>query len=151
MKIILLKKVSKLGHVGDIKEVSNGYARNFLLPNGLADIATKYSVNVKEAQKKKLIKTKQLEEKSKKQAAKNIDGKKIIILVKADDKGTLYAGLNKQAIADEINIQGYKINADELILKKVVKKLGNFDAELKIAGEKVKIILEIKQDQDNIR
>lgn len=143
MKVILLKEAPKLGHIGDVKEVNDGYARNFLIPRGLADIATKHGLNVKEAQKRKLERTKASEEKSKEKEASKIDGKKFAILAKADEKGTLYAGLNKQAIIDEINLKGYKIGPNELVLKNTIKNLGNFELELKIAGKKAKITLEI--------
>jgi len=58
MKIILLKEVSGVGHVGEIKEVKEGYARNFFLPKGLAVMATKHSLNVYTARQKKSVRLK---------------------------------------------------------------------------------------------
>lgn len=143
MKIILLKQVQGLGQAGDIKVVSNGYARNFLIPQGLADLLTKHGLGVLEAQKKKQVRSKRQEVKSKKQEAKKINGKSFEIITKADEKGTLYAGLDKRAIANELESQGFKIEPNEVKLKEVIKKIGQHTVKLHLNNEKVIIKLDI--------
>ena len=65
MQIILLKEVKGLGHAGETKEVSDGYSRNFLIPKGMADMATKHSLSVLDAQGKKKERAKKQEERKK--------------------------------------------------------------------------------------
>jgi len=144
MKVVLLKEVQGLGHAGETREVKTGYARNFLIPQGLADMATRHSLNVLEAQKKKIGKDRKLEIRNKKLEAEKINGKNFEIKVKTDEKGTLYSGLKVKDIATELEKQGYKIGVGEINLKKGIKKAGEYDVELNLGGEKAVIKLEVK-------
>jgi len=137
MKVVLLKEVQGIGHAGDIKEVKDGYARNYLIPAGLADILTKHTLGMLEAQKKKQERSKRQEVGSKKLLAKKIKGQKFTIEVKADEKGTLFAGLDAKAIAEEFKKQKYNVDEKEIILDKAIKKVGEYKVELKLGGEKV--------------
>ncbi len=143
MKVILLKNVNKLGRSGDIKEVNEGYARNFLIPQGLAEIATKHSIRVR---KNQVFKKKRLEQKNKnkKQNLFNkIKGKSFEIKAKADEKGTLYAGLDAKNLAQELNLLGFEINPEEILLKEKIKSLGEYNIDLKILNYQtsIKIII----------
>ncbi|MCK4553359.1 50S ribosomal protein L9 [Candidatus Parcubacteria bacterium] len=154
MKVVLLKEVKNLGRQGDIKEVKQGYARNFLIPQGLADILTKHSLNMLESQKKKQIRSKKVEvtlrrqgsggQGSKKVLAKKINGKKFEIDAKADDKGGLYAKVDAKVIAGELRKQGYDVKVGEVVLDKVIKKVGDYEVGLKLGGEKAKVKLEVR-------
>lgn len=145
MKIILLKEVKGLGHAGDIREVSEGYARNFLIPRGLADTMTKHGINVLEAQKKKRERVAKERKVNKAKLAKKIAGREFVITAKADDKGTLYAGVDAKVIAGELKKQNLDVEPAEVILKSAIKKTGKYDVELNLAGEGVKISLEVKK------
>ncbi|MFH1427857.1 MAG: 50S ribosomal protein L9 [Patescibacteria group bacterium] len=144
MKVILLKNISNLGRAGEIKEIKTGYARNFLLAKGLADMVSKHSINVLHAQKKKLARLEIKEEKNKKNLAKKVNNQVFIIEAKADDKGNLYAKLSQKAIVDVLNKAGYQVLNKEIILKENIKKIGEYEVELKLAGEKAKIKLIVK-------
>ena len=146
MKIVLLKEVQGIGYAGDIKEVKDGYARNFLIPQGLADILTKYNLSVLEAQKRKKERSKKLGVRSKKLLASKIKGKSFEIKVNADEKGSLYAGLDAKAIAAELAKQKFVVEASEVILDKAIKKVGEYEVELRLEGEKVKIKLEVRSN-----
>ncbi len=145
MKIILLKEVKGLGHAGDIKEVSEGYARNFLLPKGLADMATRHSLGVHEAQKRKRERLKNERSTKKAKLAKKIEGKEFVITAKVDAKGTLYAGADARAVAEELKKRGFDVEPDEVMLKTAIKKTGKHDIELSLAGKKAKISVEVKE------
>lgn len=144
MKIILLKEVPGLGHAGEVKEAKEGYARNFLIPKGMVDVMTKHSLNVLAAQKRKREKVEKLEVRSKKAEAKKINKKNFVIKVKADDKGTLYAKLDVKSIAAELVNQGHKVSQDEIRLKEPIKKIGQYDVELRLAGGKTIIKLKLE-------
>jgi large subunit ribosomal protein L9 len=144
MKIILLKEVQGLGHAGDIKEVSDGYGRNFLVPQGLAAILTMENlkaVEVKKSRKEKAVKSLK---KNKDKLAKKIFGKKFEIKVKADETGTLYAKIDAKAIDSELNKQGYKIEASEIKLPEPIKKIGEYEVNLELGGESGKIRVEVR-------
>jgi len=146
MKIILLKTVPGLGQAGKIKEVSDGYARNFLIPQGLADMATKHSLGVVEAQKRKKVRLIKQDVKKKENEADKIGNKKFAIKVKANDKGSLYSKLDAGLISKELQKQGYKVSAGEVIMEKPIKKLGEHKIKLKLARKKVFIKIEIKKE-----
>ena len=144
MKIILLKPVKNLGQAGEIKEVNNGYARNFLIPQGLADVVTKHSLSVIEAQKRKREKQKKQAEAIKIKLAKKIANQEFVIEVKTDKKGTLYAKLDAKAIARKLNEQGIEVEAKEIDLGGPIKKAGEYNLNLKLAGQAAKIKLVVK-------
>ncbi len=144
MKVILLKVVRGLGKAGEIKEVKVGYARNFLISQGLADPVTRHGLGVLEAQKKKKARIEKLEVKSKKLEAQKINGKNFVIQAKADEKGTLYSGLKAKDIAAELEKQGYRIGPGEIKLEKDIKKAGEYEIELNPGDEKATIKLEVR-------
>lgn len=148
MKIILQKEVKGFGHAGDIKEVSEGYARNFLLPRSLADMATKHSLGVHEAKKNKRERVRKERGIKKTKLAKKIEGRKFAVAAKVDAKGTLYAGLDTKAVANELKKKGFDVEPNEIMLKSAIKKIGKHDIELNLAGEKVKISVEVKKGGD---
>ena len=143
MKIILLKKVQGLGHIGEVKEVKEGYAFNFLIPKGMADVVTKHSLSVLAAQKKKGEKVRKSEVKSKRQEAEKINNKSFEIKAPADKKGTLYAKLNIKVVVSELAKQGYKIDQSEILLREPIKKIGEYEATLDLGGEKAKVKLKV--------
>lgn len=143
MKIILLKEVQGLGHVGEIKEVKEGYARNFLIEKGLADLATKHSINLSETQKNKRERIATKVKQNKQKAAKKIFGQKFIIKAKADEKGTLYSKITAKTIVDELIKQKINIETKDIKLEEAIKKIGEYEISLDLGEENVKIKLEI--------
>ena len=139
MEVILLKEVYGLGHAGEVKEVKSGYARNYLIPAGLAFTVTRHNLRMLEAQKKKLIKLELKNNQEKIKLAKKINGQEFEIKVKADDKGTLFAGLDAKVIADELQKQGFFVETKEVILNKAIKKVGEYEVELRLEEKKAKI------------
>lgn len=147
MKIILLKEVQGLGKAGEIKDVAEGYARNFLIVKGLADLATKHSLNVLEAQKGKRERTAVKTIQNKQKLAKKINEQKFEIKAKADGKGSLYAKINAKAVAAELLKQGFKIEDSEVKLPEALKKTGENEVELNLGGEKVMIRVDVISDK----
>lgn len=144
MKVILLKEVPKLGKIGDIKEVNVGYGRNFLIPGDMAVLATKHSINMLKNQKRKKERQAKQYREAKQKLAKKIGNNSFIINAKADEKGSLYASLSASKLAEELQVQGYAIEPEEIKLKEKIKKCGKFKAELTLGGKKIKIKLDIK-------
>jgi large subunit ribosomal protein L9 len=146
MKVVLLKNVVSLGRAGEIKEVSEGYVRNFLLPRGLAEQVDKHAITVLEAQARKRERLKKEAEKDKIKIARKIDGHTFIILAKANETGSLYAKIDNEIIAEEIRKAGFEINVKNIQLPASIKKVGTYSVDLIFGNDKVKIILEIKSE-----
>ncbi|MEA2065081.1 MAG: 50S ribosomal protein L9 [Patescibacteria group bacterium] len=139
MKVILLKQVKGLGDVGDIKEVKNGYAGNFLLPNNLAEIANAQTIA---KAKKQIIKKSNIVKKalnSDKKIAEKIKGLKLKIKVKTNEQGKLYAAIDSKAIAKELRKQNFSVKEKQILLKKPVKTTGKHKILLKFAKKQVEI------------
>jgi len=136
MKVILIKTVKSLGQVGDIKEVADGYARNFLIPNGMVKIATEAAIS--EVEKSKIKKEKKLAQKAKKyvDVAKKVNNLKLIIKAKAEDeKKTLFAAIKAEDISKELKERNYDIPAQFIKLDQPIKQLGYYDIIIDFGNE----------------
>lgn len=133
MKIILLKDVKKHGKKGDIVNVSDGYARNYLIPQGLGIEATKSSENELKLKKKAEDKRKQEELNLADQLKEKIEEKVVIINVKAGEGGKLFGSVTSKEIALEVKKQ-LKINLDKkkIQLEEPIKTLGSQSVQIKL-------------------
>jgi len=148
MQIILLKDVKKLGKANKITNVADGYARNFLFPQGLAEQATEGSL--KRVEKIKIEKAE--EEKAKaeelRKSAEKISGKKITISVKAKD-GKLFGSVDVGKIAEEIKAQlSIEVDSDKIKIDSPIKEVGENKVEIVFSDEiKSNLVVEIKEDK----
>jgi len=131
MRIILLQDVENLGKKYEIKEVKDGYARNFLIPKGLAKLATKEAISWTETQKE--IEVKKAEEGLKKaqDVASAIEGVELIIPVKIGDENQLFESLNSQKISEKLKEAGFEIKKSQIELADPIKELGEFPVKIK--------------------
>ena len=145
MRIILLKDAPKIGRKYDVKEMADGYALNFLIPKGLAKVATPEALEKVEALRKELNVEKKVQENLLEKNLHEIDGKEVSIKAKANDKGHLFASLHSQEISNAIKVSiGADIHPDFIILEKHIKETGTHNVEIK-AGEKkatIKLLVE---------
>ena len=147
MKIILLKDVQKVGRRFDIKNVAEGYALNFLIPRGLASIATPQAVAKIETEKKKA----QAEEKIQEELlAKNLDtikGLTLKLKEKANDKGHLFAGITKEILATEI-LKATRLNIDLGFIKldKPIKEVGEHKVTIEALHKKAEFTVIIEAE-----
>jgi len=130
MRVILLKDVENLGKKYEIKEVKAGYARNFLIPKGLAKKATKTALIWLEMQKE--IREKKAEEELKKvqELATAIDGQEVIIQVKIGDEGQLFEKITSQKIFEKLKELGFNIKKDQIDLAQAIAELGEFPIKI---------------------
>ncbi len=145
MKIILLKDIAKVGKKYETKDISDGYAVNLLIPRGFAIAATVNSIKRIEAEKMKTEGERKLHEDLLLKNLSELDGVTITIKGKANEKGHLFAGLHKEAIAEEV-LKQTKLQIDPLSiqLEHPVKEIGVHTIEVKGAGKSVKFTLEIE-------
>jgi len=132
MKVILLKDVEKLGKKFEIKEVKNGYARNFLIPRGLAKLATKEALVRLEIQKE--IQEKKAEEDLQKtqELASTIDDLEVAISVKTGQEGQLFESINAQRISEKLKEMGFEIKKTQIELPEPIKEIGEFPIKIKL-------------------
>ncbi|MGN1223433.1 MAG: 50S ribosomal protein L9 [Christensenellales bacterium] len=146
MQIILLEDVRGTGKKGEIKEVSDGYAKNFLLKNKKAVLATSVNLNVN-AQKKSADEFHEQERiKEATSKSQQIKGKSFTIKVKVGENGKLFGAITTKEIADAVNSNNeFEIDKRQVVLKENIKTVGNFDIELKLyknISTKIKICVE---------
>ena len=124
MRVILLQDIENLGKKYEIKEVKDGYARNFLIPKGLAKLATEEALKWLEMQKE--IGEKKAEEELKKveEKASQIDGVEVVIPVKVGEKGELFEKITPQKISEKLKESGFEIKKDQINLVRPIEELG---------------------------
>lgn len=131
MKVILLKDVKDIGKQFEVKDVKDGYARNFLLPKNLAKPATKEALIWLNTQKE--ISEKKAEEdlKSIQGLASSIDGQEVTILVKVGDQDQMFESINAQKISEKLKEMGYEVKKSQLELPVPLKELGEYPVKIK--------------------
>lgn len=133
MKVILLKDVPNTGKKNDIKEVSPGFARNFLIPKGLAVVADNESLKKLELKKKVDSENAAKELKAIEAIVSKIDGQEAEINVKTGSEGQLFESVNKQKISERLKEMGFDIDKESIVLESPIKEIGEFPIKLKFA------------------
>ncbi len=145
MKVILTQDVKGQGKKDDVIEVSDGYARNFLIKNKLAVEATSAMVNSIKI-KKAADEHRRAEEKAAAlELAKKISGTTVTVKIKVGETGKLFGALNTQAVADALKEAGYDIDRKKIVLPDVIKTVGVYEITVKPYAEvsaKIKVSVE---------
>lgn len=124
MQIILLERVPKLGQMGDVVNVKNGYARNFLIPRGKALRATEQAL-AEFAKRRQELEARNLERKQEAQAvAVKVDGQSVTVLRQAAEGGQLYGSVNARDIAEAFTAAGIRLDRQQIRLDQPIKTLG---------------------------
>jgi large subunit ribosomal protein L9 len=135
MQVILLERIGRLGQMGDVVTVKDGFARNFLLPQGKALRATES--NRKRFEKDRAqLEARDLELKSEAQAVSvKLDGKSFIVIRQAGDSGQLYGSVSTRDIAAAISDGGFSIERRQVMLDRPIKTLGQHEVRISLHGE----------------
>ena len=143
MKVILLKSHENMGNVGDVVNVKNGYARNFLIPNKIASPATEK--NIKDLNL--FIKSQEIKEAKDRTnmelLLKQLNKLTIKLSLQAGEEDKLFGSVTSQMIVDELLKEGYSIDKIEILLEEPIKSLGNHFVEINL-GFELKAKLKIK-------
>ncbi len=135
MQVILLERIGRLGQMGDVVKVRDGYARNFLLPQGKAMRATKVNLGQFEQQRAQL-EAQNLEQKKEADAvATKLGGKSFIVLRQASDAGQLYGSVSTRDIADIVTEGGFTIARIQVLLDRPIKMLGKHPVRISLHPE----------------
>lgn len=147
MKVILLKDVKSMGKKGDIVNASDGYARNYLFPRGLAQEASEGNLHILNNKKEAERRQKLAEIEAAQKLAESLKGKEIKLTVKSGENGRLFGSITGKDIADELN-KKFEVNVDKKkVIVETIRQLGIYDVEVKLYPEistKIKLVVSEK-------
>ena len=124
MDVILLERIEKLGAIGDVVKVKNGYARNFLLPNGKALRANEANRKVFESNRER-IETQNAERRAvAEKDSKKLDGVTVLLIRQASNVGALYGSVSARDLAEALEAQGHKVAKNQIVLDRPIKAIG---------------------------
>src|SRR5919107_4016635 len=124
MDVILLERIEKLGSIGDVVKVKNGYARNFLLPNGKALRANDANRKVFEANREKIEATNAERRAEAETHSSKIEGLKLQLIRQASNTGQLYGSVSARDLADALEGAGAKVAKSQVVLDRPIKGIG---------------------------
>ena len=145
MKVILTTNIKKLGKIGDLVNVKDGFARNFLFPNNMALRNNKKNMSYYENIKEKMAEKEAVKLQESKELIQQLSKIKIAFKRESDDKNQLYGSITKKDILDFLSENSIKIKSDDLIIRNPIKSLGEHEIEINPyvdLSEKFKLIVE---------
>ena len=135
MQIILMERVAKLGQMGDVVNVKQGYARNFLIPAGKAMRASEANIAGFEAQKSQM-ESRNLETKSEAESlASKLNGQQFVVIRSASDAGSLYGSVTTRDAAEAASEAGFSLDKKQVVLLAPIKDLGIHDLSVRLHPE----------------
>jgi large subunit ribosomal protein L9 len=149
MEVILLERISRLGQMGDVVKVKDGFARNFLLPKGKALRANDANRKKFESQRVQL-EARNLERKSEaQQVAEQLDGKSFVVVRSAGETGQLYGSVSTRDIADLLTAEGFSVGRNQIELNQPIKSIGLTNVAIALHPEvEVTITLNVARSAD---
>ncbi len=145
MKVILKQDVKGTGKKGEIIDVSDGFAKNFLLKKGLAEIASSVAVNSLKIQKEAEERRRAEEIKAIKELAAKIDKTTVEVTIKCGENGKVFGSVTSKEIASKLADMGYEIDKKKIVLKDSLKTVGDYPAEIRfMEGVSAKITVSVK-------
>jgi large subunit ribosomal protein L9 len=136
MKVLLLKDVPELGEAGNIYSVAGGYARNYLMPRGMAVLATKGAMKQAEEIKQSALRRRARERSNAEAQAQMIMGKKLVFMANAGENDRLYGSVTAAEIAEKLSeAVGFEIDRRRIELEHPLRELGVFDLSIRMMHE----------------
>ncbi len=135
MDIILLERVEKLGAIGDVVSVKDGYARNFLLPNKKALRANDANKRVFEANRERIEADNAAKRGVAEQDAKKVDGASVTLIRQASNTGQLYGSVAVRDLIEALEAEGHKVARNQIVLDKPIKSIGVYDVKVALHPE----------------
>jgi large subunit ribosomal protein L9 len=149
MQVILLQRIGRLGQMGDVVNVKDGYARNYLLPQKKALRATKDNLAHFETQRAQLEATNLEQKKEAEAVASKLEGKVFVAIRSAGDTGQLYGSVSTRDIAEAITAGGFTIDRRQVVLERPIKALGLHETKVQLHPEVVvKVTLNVARSEE---
>src|SRR6476619_3492859 len=135
MEVILLERVEKLGHIGDVVTVKNGFARNFLLPNKKALRANESNRKLFETNRARIEEENADKRSEAEKAAKGVDGKTVQLIRQASNTGQLYGSVSARDIVEALEGVGATVTKSQVVLDRPIKAIGVHDVKIALHPE----------------
>ena len=149
MKVILLERVERLGAIGDVVTVKDGFARNFLLPRSKALRASSMNLKVFEAQRAQIEARNAEAKAAAEKAGSKLDGETYVMIRSAGESGQLYGSVSGRDVAETIQAEGGKVDRSQVVLDKPIKTLGMHEVKVRLHAEvTVTVTINIARSQD---
>ena len=140
MDVILLERVEKLGMIGDVVTVKNGFARNFLLPNKKALRANAANKKLFEANRAKIEADNADRRVAAEAASKDVDGKTVQLIRQASNTGQLYGSVSARDIVEALEVEGAKVSKSQVVLGRPIKAIGMHEIKVVLHAEVIAIV-----------
>lgn len=150
MKIILVQDFESLGFEGDIVDVARGYARNYLIPKGVAIEASNSSSKTMELRKDKIIDKRMKDKEAAERAGEKISQVTITIRQKVGEEGRLYGSVTSRDIARELESEGIMVDRRKIVIDEAIRTLGEFEVAVKLHPEvsaKIRVVVESEEEK----
>jgi large subunit ribosomal protein L9 len=135
MEVILLERVEKLGHIGDVVHVKNGFARNYLLPNKKALRANEANRKVFEANRARIEAENAEKRAGAETEAKSVEGKTVQLIRQASNVGHLFGSVSARDIVEALDREGAKVTKSQVVLDRPIKNIGMHDVKVALHPE----------------
>jgi len=135
MEVILLERVEKLGGIGDVVTVKNGFARNYLLPNKKALRANEANRKLFEANRARIEAENAEKRSAAEKEAKSVDGKTVQLIRQASNTGQLYGSVSARDIVEALDAEGAKVTKSQVVLDRPIKAIGMHDVKIALHPE----------------
>jgi large subunit ribosomal protein L9 len=135
MEVILLERVEKLGQIGDIVNVKNGFARNYLLPNKKALRANEANKKVFEANRARIEADNATRRSDAEKASKGVEGKTVQLIRQASNVGALYGSVSARDIVEALEAEGAKVSKSQVVLDRPIKAIGMHEVKIALHPE----------------
>ena len=135
MEVILLERVEKLGQIGDVVTVKNGFARNFLLPRNKALRSNAANLKIFEANKAKIVADNEAKRAEAEAASKDVAGTEVTLIRQASNTGQLYGSVAVRDIVEALEGAGKKVTKQQVVLDKPIKAIGVYEVKVALHAE----------------
>src|SRR5215470_7490104 len=149
MQVILLERIGRLGQMGDVVKVRDGFARNFLLPQGKALRATKENMSRFENQRSQLEANNLQRKQEAETVAVKLGGSRFTVIRQAGDTGQLYGSVSTRDVADAVTAGGFTIDRVQILLDRPIKNLGLHDVRISLHPEvEIKVVVNVARTEE---
>ncbi|MGC9110106.1 MAG: 50S ribosomal protein L9 [Caldimicrobium sp.] len=135
MQVILKKDIPKLGKAGDIIKVKDGFARNYLLPKGLAILANQKNLKALEKERRIILAKAERERKKAQSLAERLQGQTITLYRRVVEEGRLYGSVSALDIVKALEERGIEIDKNQVLLEEPIKSIGVYEVKIKVGAD----------------
>ncbi|MEI7616056.1 MAG: 50S ribosomal protein L9 [Actinomycetota bacterium] len=149
MKVILIKDIEKVGSFGEVISVKDGYAKNFLIPTGVAILSTPGNIKQVDLIKKSKVKVEAKSVKEANDIAEQLNGLKLLFKVKSSTEGKMYGSITNKDIADKIlSFKKIEVDRKKIELEESIKEIGSYEVNIKLYKDvKCSVIISVEPDK----